>query len=384
MKEHFPFFENNKEHHYLDNSATTQELRISLEASRKWSEGGRGNPGRGLHPLARRADEALSMSRQTVADFLHSSPEQIVFCSGATSAARALGRALPVDHMALSLAEHHSTILPWMSEGKRISWIELLPDGSPDPDSLRRALKSGAQAAAIVHVSNVVGGENDLALFAKICKEAGVPLVADGTQAIGRSLLKPGESGVDFYFFSGHKCYGPDGAGVLWGSEKALKEMAPLFPGGGMVQKVDQEGYTARRDIPQRHEGGTLPLEAIVGLASALDWIGEREDWLVGHEAAIAEKAREILGESGAEIMGQMKGPGPVSFRMEGIPGHDLAEIASRQGVALRAGRHCAEPLHRAWGWSESTRVSFAAYSDEGDLRALERALREARAIFGS
>ena len=367
--------------HYLDSSATSQQLVVSQTAEMNFARSGRANSGRGFYPLAQETDKMLQDARAEIALCLQAQEREILFFPGATAAARSLVQALAGKHIALARFEHHATILPAMQYSGRLSWIDLQEDGQISKASLLQALEDGAEVVIISHISNTLGGENNLEVLSSLVRQAGARFIVDGAQGPGRADLA--SSGfADAYFFSGHKCYGPTGIGILFAREDWLQQLPSLQLGGGVVQEVTEGSFRLHANPPSRHEGGTLPLGQIAGLAPALSWIASRQQQLQEHEIKLADATRQGIKNLGGEIMGDRHGPGPVSFRLPGVPGHDVVEIASRWNVSLRAGKHCAHPIHDYLGWEDSVRASFGPYNDQEDIEALLGAMEEAISIF--
>jgi cysteine desulfurase / selenocysteine lyase len=287
--------------------------------------------------------------------------------------------------------EHHSNIVPWQllaeHTGARIDWVPVTDAGELDLDALTRLLEHGPKLVAVSHLSNVLGTENPLAQIARMAHAAGALVLADGAQAAPKLPLDMAELGIDFYAFTGHKLYGPTGIGALWARLDLLREMPPFLGGGSMIRKVTKE-RTTWAEPPTRFEAGTPAIAQAIGMAAALRWLdGLGMEAVAAHELEIAAYALERLSEvPGLRVFGPPASPdrlGPVSFELEGVHGHDVAEILDRHGVAVRAGHHCAQPLMDRLGVAATARASFGVYTTTGEIDRLVEGLHDARKVFG-
>jgi len=286
--------------------------------------------------------------------------------------------------------EHHSNIVPWQQlaerAGAEIDWVPVDEGGLLDMDTLVALLERRPKLVAVTHVSNVLGSENPIAAIARLAHDAGALVLADGAQAAPKLPLDMAALGVDFYALTGHKLYAPTGVGALWGKLDLLRQMPPFLGGGSMIRRVTKEG-TTYADPPARFEAGTPAITQAIGMASALRWLdGLGMEAVLAHERAIAGYALERLSEvPGLRVFGPPPGPdrvGPVSFELEGVHAHDVAEILDRHGVAVRAGHHCAQPLMDRLGVAATARASFGVYTTAEEIDRLVEGLEDARKVF--
>jgi len=383
---------------YLDSGASSQRVLASIQAVDRYERRHHSNVHRGSHTLSAEATEAYEGARATVADHIGAADRrEVVFVRNATEAinlvARAWGEANvgAGDRILLTEMEHHSNIVPWQQlaerAGAEIDWAPIDEEGRLDMDAYAALLERGPKLVAVTHVSNVLGTENPIAEIAQLAHETGALVLADGAQAAPKLPLDMAALGVDFYAITGHKLYGPTGIGVLWSKLDLLREMPPFLGGGSMIRKVTKEG-TTYADPPARFEAGTPAIAQAIGMASAMRWVD-----MVGmeqaraHEEAITEYALERLAEvPGLRVFGPPGGPGrlgPVSFEIEGIHAHDVAEILDRHGVAVRAGHHCAQPLMDRLEIAATARASFGVYTTSEEIDRLLEGLEDARRVFG-
>lgn len=382
--------------HYLDNAATTQVPQRVLSALYQYEATARSNVKRGVHQLASRSTDAYEGAREIVARYLNAqSHEEVVFTSGTTASVNLLAFSLGStfeagDEIVISQSEHHSNYIPWMMLGERQGVIiKIAPvdgDGRIDMEALERLVSPRCRLIALTHASNVTGAVTDVISVVKIARHSGALVFLDGAQAAAHGPLDLQELDVDFYAFSGHKCYGPTGVGVLWGRQGLLKDLPPFLGGGGMVQRVC-DTHTDYAEGYRRFEAGTPPIAQAVGLGEALQWLME-QPW-----ETLRQRERKLTGlllSMLKSIPGlRLLGPGNldqrlplVSFDIAGVHPHDLCYLLDQQGVALRGGSHCAQPLMQSFGVSASSRVSLALYNDEDDIEALSVALKSAVKIL--
>ncbi len=380
---------------YLDNAATTQKPRAVLEALLRFYKRDCANVHRGIHVLSERATRAYEEAREKVARFLNaSSPQEVVFTKGTTEAinlvAQTFGRAVlrPGDEVLISELEHHSNIVPWQmvtgQTGARLRVAPINDRGEILLETLERMLSPRTRLVAVAHVSNALGTVNPVREIARLAHRVGARVLVDGAQAAPH--LKPDvqELGCDFYAFSGHKLYGPTGIGVLYGRAELLESMPPYQGGGDMIRSVSFE-KTIYNDPPQRFEAGTPPIAEAIGLAAAIDYVqGLGQEAIAGHEQRLLEAATVALEKiPGVRIVGRATHKAAVlSFVLEGVHPHDVATVLDHEGVAVRAGHHCAQPLMERLGLPATTRASFALYNTHEEVDALVRGLRRAREIF--
>jgi cysteine desulfurase / selenocysteine lyase len=374
---------------YLDSAATSQTPRPVIEAMDRYYTEYRASIHRGVYPLAAEATEAYETARERVAAFAGSTAGETVFTRNATEAinlvAYAWGRAnvRPDDTVVVTRMEHHSNIVPWQLLGCRIEWVDIDDDGLLDLDGLDAALARGPKAVAVTHVSNVLGTVNPIGEIARRAHDAGAIVVVDGAQAAPH--LPIDVSDVDFYAWTGHKAYGPTGIGVLHGRRSLLEAMPPFLGGGHMIARVTEEGSTWA-EPPAKFEAGTMMVAEAIGLGAAVDFLSG-----IGMDA-VWEHSRDVVGyavDRLREVPGlTLYGPdiehrGSVcAFSLDGVHPHDVAEILGREGVCVRAGHHCAQPLMRRLGVSATSRASFAVHSTHEEVDRLIDGLGTVREVF--
>jgi cysteine desulfurase/selenocysteine lyase len=384
--------------HYLDNAATSQMHGSVFEALRRHDLLARGNVLRGNHRLAEAATLAYESARQTVADYLNAaSPDEIVFTSGTTAAinlvAGALGHRLVAgDEIVVSAAEHHSNFLPWQRLGERGLRLRILPltaDGRIDTAALADTVRERCRLIAITHASNVTGavtGEDEIAAVVAAARATGARVLLDGAQYAQHARPDVQRLGVDFYAFSGHKCFGPTGIGVLWGRAEALAELPPWASGGGMVGRVGPL-HNTWAEPPRRFEAGTPPIAQAVGLAAALAWM-QQLPWAAirDHEGALLQRLLDGLGSiPELRLLGStdLNDRLPVvAFNLGEHHPHDLCQVLDDDHVAIRGGHHCAQPLMAFFGVDSAARASLAPYNDAADVDALLASLERARRVL--
>jgi cysteine desulfurase / selenocysteine lyase len=383
---------------YLDSGASAQRVLASIQAVDRYERAHHSNVHRGSHTLSAEATAAYEGARATVADHIGAGDRrEVIFVRNATEAinlvARAWGDASvgEGDRILLTEMEHHSNVVPWQQlagrVGAEIDWVPVTDEGLLDMAALAELLGRGPKLLAVTHVSNVLGTENPLAEISRLAHDAGALVLADGAQAAPKLPLDVAATGVDFYAITGHKLYAPTGIGALWARFDLLREMPPFLGGGSMIRKVTKEG-TTYADAPTRFEAGTPAIAQAVGMASALRWLdGLGMDAVVAHEREIADYTLARVAEvPGLRIFGPPRSPerlGPVSFELEGVHAHDVAEILDRHGVAVRAGHHCAQPLMDRFGIAATARASFGVYTTPEEIDRLVDGLLDARRVFG-
>jgi cysteine desulfurase/selenocysteine lyase len=377
--------------HYLDNGASAQCPLAVLDAVRKYETTGRANVVRGVHALAERATEAYEDAREEVARFLGVQAREIVFTGGCTAAinlvAYSYGSLLkPGDRILLSEVEHHSNIVPWQllrsRSGVEIDVLPVTADGRIDLSALPRLVTARTRLISLAHVSNVTGASLDVRPVIEAARSVGAKVMLDGAQRAPHGPLDLPALGIDFYVFAGHKTYGPNGVGVLWARPELLDEMPPFQGGGSMIGRVTF-AETTWAAPPRRFEAGTPPIGPAIGLGAACRWM-RALDWPAAHahEMALVQRVMDGLQEvKGTWLLGpsslQNRYP-VVSFLLDGVHTHDVAQVLDSFGVAVRAGHHCAQPLHDHFDIAGTTRVSIAPYNDNADIDALLRGVEHA------
>ena len=380
---------------YLDSAASAQKPRQVLETMHRFATSEYANVHRGVHYLSAKATERYEAARETVKRFLHARhTDEIIFTKGGTEAINlvAYSFAAPAiaagDEIVLSVMEHHSNIVPWHflreRQGAILKWVDVRDDGSLDVDAVDAEVGPRTKLVAISHMSNVLGTVSPLAEIVARAHAKGVPVVADGCQGAVHEVVDVDQLDVDFYAMTGHKLYGPTGIGVLYGKRKHLKSMRPFNGGGEMIREVARDLVTYA-DPPARFEAGTPPIIEAVGLAAAIDYLESHDRAAVkAHELDVLSYARARLATlNWLRVIGDAPGKGAIiSFEADGMHAHDVATILDREGVAVRAGHHCAQPLMERFGVTSTSRMSFALYSTREDVDVAVEALKNARKIL--
>jgi cysteine desulfurase / selenocysteine lyase len=376
---------------YLDSAASAQKPNAVIDAMSEFQRTSYANVHRGLHTLANEATQAFEDARKAVAGLLGAgSVNEIIFTRGSTEAINLLANCLaPMlkegDEIILTDMEHHANIVPWhmlrVSHGIVLKWVPVRDDGSLDLDALAGLITPRTRLITLAHMSNVLGTVNDLAAVTALARAHGVPVMADGSQAVVHGEVHVAALGVDFYCFTGHKLYGPTGIGALWAKAEWLDRFGPWQGGGEMIETVSRDSVTYNV-APHRFEAGTPAITEAVGLKAAIDWVqGLDRPAVHAHEARLLARLHAgVRGINGLRIHGNAPGKGAVmSFSLEGAHPHDIAQLLDRQGVAVRAGHHCAQPLMTALGVTATARASLAAYSNDDDIDAFLSGLEKAR-----
>jgi cysteine desulfurase/selenocysteine lyase len=376
---------------YLDNAASAQKPDAVIEAMSGAMRGAYANVHRGLHTLANETTEAFEAARATVANFINAaSPQQIVFTKSGTQAINIVAAGLnvqPGDEIVLSVMEHHSNIVPWHflreRKGAVLRWLDIDDDGNIDLNALDALIAPRTRLVAITHMSNVLGARTPAAEIARVAHAKGVPVLFDGCQAVVHGHVDV-QTDADFYAFTGHKLYGPTGIGVLYGKPERLAALAPFEGGGEMIDIVERERVTYN-EPPHRFEAGTPPIIEAIGLKAAIDWFQANDRAAIeAHEAALRDRAMEGLRAlNWIKLHGAAADKGAiVAFSVEGAHPHDVAQILDRQGVAVRAGHHCAQPLMQRLGVTATARASFACYNRLEEVDVFIEALHKARKLL--
>jgi cysteine desulfurase/selenocysteine lyase len=380
---------------YLDNAATSQKPLAVLDARRRYNEEENANVHRGVHLLSEKATRAFEEARVKLARFIGAvDPREVIFTRGTTEGvnlvAQTFGRTRVAagDEVLVTEMEHHSNIVPWQllceEKGARLRVVPVTDAGDLDLDALDRLLGPRTRLLAVTQVSNALGTVNPIPEIIARAHARGVPVLVDGAQGMPHLGFDVSASGADFYAFSGHKMYGPTGIGVLWGRREHLDAMPPWQGGGDMILTVTFE-KTTYNALPYKFEAGTPHIAGAVGLGAAVDWMSAvGAEAIAAHEHALVEYAVEALREvPELRFFGTpRRRAGVVSFLLGEVHPHDMATILDRNGIAVRAGHHCAQPLMRRFGVAATARASFAAYNTTGDVDALVRGLHAAREVF--
>ncbi len=368
---------------YLDNASTTLKPQVVIDAVQQTMTRECANVHRGVHALSEAATALYEGARARVAKFIGARPAEIVFTRGTTESVNLVAQTWGRVHLSrgdtvvVTEMEHHSNLVPWqMLCRERDARLHVLP--VTDEGELVPELPDRAKLVAVSHVSNVLGTINPVAEICRAAHERGALVLVDGAQAAGHLPVHVGALGCDFYAFSAHKVYGPTGTGVLWGRSDLLEEMPEWMGGGDMVLSVTLDGATYR-EAPFKFEAGTPNIAGVVGLGAAVDYTsGLGWEAAARHERLLLDRATAALAEiPGVRLIGSARRRiGIVAFTLDGVHPHDAATIIDREGIAIRSGHHCAEPLHRRMGVAASARASFAFYNTQAEVDALAAAVR--------
>lgn len=365
---------------YLDNAATTQKPQSVLDEVDSLYREANANVHRALYALGSEATERFENSRKKVAKYIGANSEkEIVFTSGTTESinllARSIGNTLkPGDEILISEMEHHSNIVPWQMTAQRtgatLKYLSIKETGELDISNPEKYFTSNTKIISLTHMSNVLGTINPIKKLSAKAHQVGAIMIVDGAQGASHLPVDVKELGCDFYAFSGHKMLGPTGIGVLWGKTEHLEEMDPFMGGGEMINTVTMESSTWN-DIPYKFEAGTPNFAQAVGLGAAIDYLQNiGMDNIAAHEQMLIKYALGKLNQiDGLRIHGSAKDRGGViSFNMDGIHPHDLAQFLNEDNIAIRVGHHCAQPLLKTLGETATARMSFYIYNDESDV----------------
>ncbi|WP_332379757.1 cysteine desulfurase [Lactococcus lactis] len=380
---------------YLDNAATTQKPLKVLAAIKDYYENDNANVHRGVHTLAERATEKYEAVREKVRQFINAkSTKEVLFTRGTTTSinwvAQFAGQILKTgDEIVISIMEHHSNIVPWQEVAKKTGAIlkfVYLKDGQLDMDDLRKKITNQTKFVSIAHVSNVLGTINPVEEITKIAHEHGAYMAVDGAQSTPHMAIDLQKMDVDFFAFSGHKMMGPTGIGVLYGKEELLNQFEPVEFGGEMIDFV-YESHSTWTELPWKFEAGTPNIAGAIALGAAIDYIQELGiDQIHQHEIELIDYLMPKLQEiEGLKIYGpkdNVKRGGLIAFNIEGLHPHDVATALDMEGVAVRAGHHCAQPLLNYLETPATARASFYLYNTKADCDKLVEALKKTKEFF--
>ncbi|MFS9097631.1 cysteine desulfurase [Streptococcus australis] len=380
---------------YLDNAATTQKPKAVLEAVNRYYQEDNANVHRGVHTLAERATASYEAARETVRRFINaSSIKEVLFTRGTTTGLNWIGRFAEEileegDEVLISIMEHHSNILPWQEAcrkaGAKLVYV-YLKDGGLDLEDFREKLTDRTKFVSIAHASNVLGVINPVQEIAQLAHEKGAIVVVDGAQSVPHMKIDVQKLDADFFVFSGHKMAGPTGIGVLYGKEQYLNQMSPVEFGGEMIDFVYEQSATWK-ELPWKFEAGTPNMAGAIGLAAAIDYLEAiGMDAIERHEQdLIAYVFPKLQAIEGLKIYGSQdlaKRSGVISFNLGDLHPHDLATALDYEGVAVRAGHHCAQPLIQYLGVPATARASFYLYNTKEDCDKLVEALIKTKEFF--
>ena len=393
IKKDFPIF-NNSDLVYLDNAATTHKPQSVLNAVDRLYTEANANVHRALYSLGSESTERFENSRTKVADFINSnSAKEIIFTSGTTESinllARSLGNTLnPGDEILISEMEHHSNIVPWQLTAERtgttLNYIPVTKTGELDLSEPDQYFKPNTKIVSITHISNVLGTINPVKKLAEMAHDMGALFIVDGAQGVPHLQVNVQDLGCDFYAFSGHKMLGPTGIGALWGKIELLNEMDPFMGGGEMIETVTMESSTWN-EIPYKFEAGTPNFAQAVGLGAAIDYLKTiGMSTIAEHENTLTAYALNKINQiEGIRIHGSAdERAGVISFNVDGIHPHDLAQFLNEDNIAIRVGHHCAQPLLSTLGETATARLSFYIYNDESDVDKFYNSLTNIRKYF--
>ena len=381
---------------YLDSGATAQKPASVIEAVSRYYASENANIHRGLHYLSEQATDAYESARASVANFIGvPDPDEIIFARGATEGINLVAHGFietvlkPGDEILISHMEHHANIVPWQiaaeKTGAELKVIPVTESGEIDLKAFDELLSEKTKLLSIVHVSNALGTINPVQGMIKKAQAAGVPVLLDGCQSVPHMQVNLAELDCDFFVFSGHKLFGPTGIGVLWGKREWLEKFPPYQSGGDMIEQVDFGG-TTYKTIPAKFEAGTPHIAGVIGLAAAIDYVNQLDrQAALAHEAALLKAATEALsGVDNLRVIGTAPQKASIlSFVIDGIHPHDIGTFLDADGVAVRAGHHCTQPLLKRFGLPATARASFAFYNNFEDVERLANAVKKLQRFFG-
>ena len=381
---------------YLDNAATTQKPMAVLTALEKHYKESNANIHRGVHYLAERATDAYEQARETVAQFINAPrDEEIVFVRGATEGINLIAQSFghrylkDGDEILLSTMEHHANIVPWQllceSTGAELKVLPVTETGELDMGAFDTLLSERTKMVSIVHASNMLGTINPVKALVDKAHEFGAKVLLDGAQAVGHFPVDVQDLDCDFYVFSGHKLFSATGAGVVYGKYELLESMPPFQGGGDMISKVTFEKTTYKKP-PGRFEAGTPNIGGAVALGAAIRYLNGLDRLaLMDYEHDLLQYATGLLSDiEGVKIYGQApEKVSLISFTLEGAHPHDIGTVLDADGIAIRAGHHCTQPLHQYYGISATARASFAYYNTRAEAEKLAESLKKIKMLFG-
>ncbi|HEX3802246.1 MAG TPA: SufS family cysteine desulfurase [Solirubrobacteraceae bacterium] len=381
---------------YLDSAATSQTPQVVIDAIVDYYTNHRASVHRGVYPLTVEATDLYEGARERIAAWLGSTVEETIFTANATASVNLVAHSWartnlnPGDIVLVTEMEHHSDVVPWqlisVERGARLEYIPVLDDGTLDLDAYDKLLEQQPKLVCVAHVSNVLGTINPVAEITRRAHAACAIVVIDGAQAVPQIPVRLSEIDADFYAWTGHKAYGPTGIGVLHGRRELLEEMPPFISGGHMIKQVFDDS-SSWADLPGKFEAGTSQIAEAIGLGAAVDFIEEIGiDVIRAHEQALTAELLERLAEvPGLSVHGPLDASergALASFVIEGAHPHDIGEILGREGVCVRTGHHCAQPLMRRFNLGSTTRASFAVHNTSADIDRLIAGLDSVRATL--
>ena len=382
---------------YLDSAASSQKPQIVLDALHKAYGETYANVHRGLHYLSEASTDAYEAVRDKVITLINgNSTKEVIFTSGATMSLNLIAQCWGGTHLSkgdeilITIAEHHANIVPWQMVaqkcGAKLIAAPLAEDGDFDKAAFEALITEKTKIISVPHVSNVLGTVFPVKEIAKMARDVGALSVIDGCQGVVHMPVDVQDIGCDFYVFSGHKLYGPSGIGVCWGREEVLQDLPPFLGGGDMIDDVEIERSTYA-DIPARFEAGTPPIAECIGLGAAIDYVlAIGMDNIRDHEMDLLRYGMQRLSSvEGLRFVGTPAvKSGVISFTLDDVHPHDISTLIDHEGVAIRAGHHCAQPLMKSLGLSSTARASVAIYNQKQDFDVLAHALEKVNRIFKS
>jgi cysteine desulfurase/selenocysteine lyase len=380
---------------FLDSAASAQKPRAVIDAMVRTMETRYANVHRGLHWMSERCSDDYEGARDKVAAFLHAAREEIIFVRNATEGinlvAQTFGRTMlkAGDAVVVSEMEHHANLVPWQMLrdqcGTELRIVKITDAGEIDFEDLDRHFADGrVRLLAVTHMSNVLGTYTPVERLAQYAHERGAKILLDGAQAVVHRAVDVRAIDADFYVFSGHKLYGPSGIGILYGKRELLDAMPPFLGGGDMIRNVTYQSSTWA-EPPYRFEAGTPAIVEAVGLGAAIDYISAIGfEAIAAHERSLTDHALAVLATiDGVHTLGHAQDRGGVvAFTVDGIHAHDVATLLDKQGIAVRAGHHCAEPLTHRLGLESTARASFGVYTTHAEIDSLAAGLRRVQQVF--
>ncbi|WP_456277792.1 cysteine desulfurase [Bacillus sp. AK128] len=399
IRSQFPILDqqvNGKKLVYLDSAATSQKPLRVIEAIEKYYKEYNSNVHRGVHTLGTRATDGYEGAREKVRKFINaSSMEEIIFTRGTTTALNTVAASYARetlksgDEIVITYMEHHSNIIPWQQVAKKtgatLKYLPLQEDGSISLEDARSTITSNTKIVSIMHVSNVLGVINPIKELAQIAHQNGAIMVVDGAQSAPHMKIDVQDLDCDFFAFSGHKMCGPTGIGVLYGKKHLLEKMEPVEFGGEMIDFVELQDSTWK-ELPWKFEAGTPIIAGAIGLGAAIDFLEEIGlDNINAHDQKLAKYASERMAEvEGLKIFGPKERTGLVTFTMDDVHPHDVATVLDAEGIAVRAGHHCAQPLMKWLKVSATARASFYLYNQEEEIDELVKGLIKTKEYFSN
>ena len=398
IREDFPILQqkvHGKPLMYLDNAASAQKPRAVIDAVSDCYQRYYANIHRGVHYLSEQSTAAYEGSREKAREFLNAAhSREIIFTRGATEAinlvAASFGRSRvgSGDEVLITTMEHHSNIVPWQmlceQQGAKLRVVPMTGRGELIPEAYEELLSERTKLVALVHVSNALGTVNPVQEMIRKAHQRSIPVLVDGAQAVPHMAVDVQALDCDFYAFSAHKVYGPSGVGVLYGKAEHLEAMPPYQGGGDMIRLVTFE-KTEYADLPHKFEAGTPNIAGVIGLGAALDWVRTVGfDVIAAHEQDLLDYASSLAAEiPGLRLIGTARNKaGVLGFILEGVHPHDIGTILDREGIAIRAGHHCAQPVMQYYGVAATARASFAVYNTRAEVDALIKAIWTVKELF--